>query len=107
MTVGSPLTSSVSGPGWASTKTIRFPSGDQSKVLPVEGRGALVSSNLERNRLLEPSAPATINPDFSPSLPLYAMRVLSGDQTGLPELSFPDERATVVPPARVWMKSWL
>src|SRR5947208_740239 len=100
MTVGSPPTSSVSGPGWASTKTIRLPSGDQSKVLPVEGSGALVPSSLERNRLLEPSALATIRPDFSPSLPLYAMRVLSGDQTALLDMSMPDDRATVVPLAR-------
>ena len=56
MTIGSPSMSFVSGPGWASTKTIRLPSGDQSKILPVEGSGALVPSSLERKRLLEPSA---------------------------------------------------
>src|SRR6478672_13531504 len=105
MTIGSPLTSSVSGPGRASTKTIRLPSGDQSKILPVEGSGALVPSSLERKRLLEPSALETIKPDFSPSLPLYAMRVLSGDQTGSPDTSMPDERATVVPLAKVRIKS--
>src|ERR1043166_5144543 len=107
MTIGSPSTSLVSGPGTASTKTMRLPSGDQAKVLPVEGNGALVPSSLERKRLPEPSALATIKPDFSPSLPLYAMRVLSGDQTGLPDSSLPVERATVAPLVRVRMKSWL
>src|SRR6516162_9357175 len=88
MTIGSPVASSVSGPGTELMNATLFPSGDQVMLFPVEGRGLFVPCITDRNLLPEPSGRAIIKPDLSPSCPRNAIQLPSGDQTGPEEASF-------------------
>ena|ERR1700690_583242 len=101
MTIGSPVASAVSGPGTALTKASRLESGDHAKRFPVVGNGALVHCRADMNFAPEPSGWATINPDWSPSLPLYAIHWPSGDHSAPPDDSFSFENSVERPSANV------
>src|SRR5258706_4691197 len=82
-----------------------FPSGDHVTVFPVVGSGALVLSIAARNRLPEPSARAMESPVLSPTFPVYAIHLPSGDHSGFPEGSAAALRHTVLPSASVMIQS--
>src|SRR5438270_1743777 len=106
MTTGSPVASAVSGPGIEETNAIRFPSGDHATDLPAPGSGALVPFNSVMKCAPLPSGRAITRPDLSPTRPRYAIDLLSGAHSGLPDGSFSAPKRTDLPSARVITQSW-
>jgi len=91
MTMGSPLASSVSGPGVEETDAMRVPSGDHEMRSPSPGSGWLVPLVATSRRASEPSGCETMSPAPSPASSPRSSQATSepsGDQRPLDD-SFP------------------
>src|SRR5581483_9805996 len=98
ITMGSPL-ASASGPGAVEVYAMRVPSGDQARRLPARGSTAFVPCVVAKSVMSEPSARATATPLESPTRPVNAIHLPSGDQRGL-DAPLPSAPSRVVFP--VW-----
>src|ERR1700736_1740519 len=106
MTIGSPVASAVSGPGWEETYPMLLLLGAHAMFLPMVGSGALVESSGPRYFLPLPSGCATISPDLPFSRPEYAIHFPSGDHSGSPEDSSPVPSCIDFRSDRVMIHSW-